>query len=77
MKTIEEINIETSLEIKDFFTLFELQLPLNEEEKYSLHEYYKMYNTFLDSEVNPKDAWLAIKNIFIIKNQQIKERIYK
>ena len=75
MKTIEELDIDTPLLLEEFLLLFS-HLPLTDEEKRELNEvYFKMYITFLEAETSPKDSWLATKNIFIIKNQQIAERV--
>jgi len=74
MKTWEEINVDEVLPFEDFFTLF-INLPLNEEEKNELFSYHQIYTKFVEAEVSPKDAWIATRNIFAIKNQQIAERI--
>lgn len=74
MKTWEKINVEKKLSLEDFLTLFS-KLPLLPEEKEELPNYHVIYETFLLSEVSPKDAWIATRNIFAIKNQQIAERI--
>jgi hypothetical protein len=76
MKTFEEINVEETLNFDDFYVLFH-QLPLNKKEKKSLSEYYQMYTIFIGAEVKPIDAWVAVRNIFAIKNQQIAKRIKK
>ena len=74
MKFFEEIDVKQKLAIEDFNTLFE-QLPLNEEEKNSLDEYYKMYELFLQSDIDTERAWITVRNIFAIKNQQIADRM--
>jgi len=74
MKTWEEINIKEPLCSNDFNTLFN-NLPLNKKEIKELDNYYAMYITFIQNEVNPEIAWLAIRNMFIIKNQQLHDRI--
>ena len=74
MKTWEEINVEEKLSLEDFLTLFS-KAPLLPEEKDTLLDYHIIYETFLLGEVNPKDAWIATRNIFVIKNIQIRERI--
>ena len=74
MKTIEEINIETKMSEDDFKVLFS-NLPLNEEEQASLTEYYQIYAAFINASVSPQDSWIATRNIFIMKNQQLKDRI--
>jgi hypothetical protein len=74
MKTIEEINIKNKMSEDDFKVLFS-NLPLNEEEQASLTEYYQMYTTFITADVTPNDSWLATRNIFFMKNQQLKDRI--
>lgn len=74
MKTLNEINVEQKLSLEDFCTLF-MQLPLNENEINELSNYYKMYELFISSNVFPKDSWVAIRNMYIIKNQQILDRI--
>jgi len=75
MKTIKEINVYERLTQEEFCTLFST-IPLLENEKEELKLfYYDMYCTFLDSEVKPDQAWLATKNVFIVKNPQIGNRI--
>jgi hypothetical protein len=74
-KKWNEINVEQNLCIEDFCQLFTEKLPLNEEEKLSLNGYYMIYETFIDADVKPIDAWIATRNLFGIKNQQIKERL--
>lgn len=74
MKTWEEINVDEILPFEDFFTLFG-QLPLTEEEKTDLAGYHQIYEAFVNAEVKPKDAWIAVRNIFVVKNKQIGERI--
>jgi len=77
MKTWDEINVCEKLSLEDFLVLFE-HLPLTKEEKSELNEsYYPMYKSFLDAEVEPKESWIAIRNIFVIKNKQIARRLEK
>jgi len=67
MKSIEEINVNEKLSSDDFLTLFK-QVELNVEEQEELKtDYYKMYELFLDSNVSPVSAWVAVRNIFIVK----------
>lgn len=74
MKTWEEIDVNQVLSFEDFFTLFK-KLPLTEEESAEIIDYYKIYATFLEANVLPEIAWISTRNIFIIKNQQIADRI--
>lgn len=74
MKTWEEIDVKEVLTLEEFETLFS-KLPLNEEEIKELHQYYKMYTLFINSDIDPEKAWVTIRNIFAIKNQQIAERL--
>jgi hypothetical protein len=75
MKTWNDINVKEFLSLDDFFTLFD-KLPLNEEEKTEICQfYYPMYQKFIECEVKTEDAWIAVRNIFAFKNQQIVERI--
>ena len=75
MKTIEEIDVVNEhLNFEDFSTLFK-DLPLTKEERLELVDYFKMYKTFLGSGVNPENSWVATKNLYVIKNPQISERI--
>ena len=74
MKTWDEINVDEVLPFEDFFTLFN-QLPLNEQEKESLAGYYGIYDSFINAEVKPRDAWIAVRNIFAVKERHIAERI--
>ena len=77
MKTFEEIDVKSPLSVEDFCTLFD-QLPLNEVEKISVKdEYFKMYTTFIQADVKPESSWIAIRNIFIVKNQDIANRVQK
>lgn len=76
MKTWDEINVKEALPFEDFNTLFG-QLPLNEEEIASLLEYYKMYELFVQSGLDPEKSWVTVRNIFAVKNQQIAARIKK
>jgi hypothetical protein len=77
MKTWDEINVYEKLSLEDFLVLF-AHLPLTEEEKSDLNEsYYPMYQSFLDAEVEPRESWIAIRNIFVIKNKQIARRLEK
>jgi hypothetical protein len=74
MKTWEEINVNEILSLEDFLTLFS-KLPLIEEEKLQLEDYHKMYLIFVESGIELENAWITVRNIFAIKNQQIAERI--
>lgn len=74
MKTWEEINVNELLSLEDFLTLFQ-NLPLNEEEKFELEGFHKIYLAFIGAEVKPQDAWIAVRNIFAVKNKQIGDRI--
>ena len=74
-KTIEEIDVYKRITQEEFMTLFS-PIPLLENEKKELELfYYDMYCAFLDSEVKPDQAWLAVKNVFIVKNPQIGTRL--
>ena len=74
MKTISEINPKLQMSKEDFIVLF-LHLPLVADEKARLEsDYFKMYQTFLENETEPIDAWLATRNIFLMKEQQIGAR---
>jgi hypothetical protein len=75
MKTREEIDVKEILSLEDFITLFN-HLPLNEQEKQEvISDYYPMYKLFIESEVKAEDSWLAIRNLYVMKNQQIAKRI--
>lgn len=74
MKTFEEIDVKEILPFDDFSTLFG-QLPLNEEEIAMLMDYYKMYDMFVKSGLDPEKSWITVRNIFAVKNQQIAARI--
>ena len=74
MKTWDEIDVNEKLSLEEFCTLFS-NLPLNEEEIKELPNYHEIYESFITSEVQPVDAWIAVRNIFAIKNQQVGERI--
>ena len=75
---MNHINPEKALSKKHFCELFD-QLPLNDEEQEQIKtEYWGVYKIFLSqNDVDPQTAWLATKNIFIIKEPQIGERVKK
>jgi len=71
----KKINPLETMAKEDFLTLFK-HLPLNSEEKKKLNnEYWQMYIKFLGSNVEPKIAWEATRNLFILKEPQIKVKI--
>ena len=74
MKPWEEIDVNEKITFEEFYTLFS-KVPLTPEEKNGLYEYYQMYEKFLEVDVNPTDAWIATRNVFVIKNNQIAERL--
>ena len=74
MKPWEEIDVNEKITFEEFYTLFS-KVPLTSEEKNGLYEYYQMYEKFLEVDVNPADAWIATRNVFVIKNNQIAERL--
>ena len=51
---------------EQFLSLF-LHIPLDEEDKNKIKEYYKIYKSFLDSEQTPNTSWICTRNIFAIK----------
>jgi hypothetical protein len=75
-KNWEDIDVEKTLSLEDFNILFS-KVSLTKEEKKGLKDYYMMYESFIKAEVEPIEAWKAIKGIFVIKNPQIRERINK
>jgi hypothetical protein len=75
MKTYDEIDPCEFLALEDFKNLFS-PLPLLDSEISELSiGYYPMYTKFIEVGVSPKDSWLAVRNIFIVKNDQIGLRI--
>ena len=76
MNTIDKIDVTTSLDNEDFVSLFTEQLKLTPEETQKLSDvYYAFYVQFITSGVSPKDAWIAIKNLFISQETQVGERM--
>ena len=73
MKTWEEIDVNEKIAFEEFYTLFS-KVPLTQEEKDGLYEYYQMYEKFIEADVKPADAWVAVRNVFVIKNPQIADR---
>ena len=73
---VRKIDPTQPLSHEDFCHLFE-QVPLNEEERADIKEmYWGIYEVCLANEdVTATDAWLAARNTFIAKENQIKERI--
>ena len=73
-KEWEKVNPLEVMTKSEFLTLFE-HLPLNSEERAKLNmEYWDMYEKFLNSEVTPRVAWEATRNLFVLKEQQIGQR---
>jgi len=69
MKTWEEINVNEPLPIEDFTTLFS-RLPLSDTETHQItEELYPIYQRFLECGVIAEEAWIAVKNIFVLKKQ--------
>jgi hypothetical protein len=77
MKSLDEINVSLPLSIEDFITIFNhIQVPLTPEEKDRVkNEYFQMYTLFLINETVPETAFIAIKNLFALKESQIGARI--
>jgi len=66
-KSFDDIDVTKPMLFDDFWILFS-HLPLTDEEKISLKtEYFVMYELFLNNNVAPETAWLAIRNIFVMK----------
>ncbi|MDD5649053.1 MAG: hypothetical protein PHF86_01360 [Candidatus Nanoarchaeia archaeon] len=77
MKKFDDIDIKIPLIQEDFFTIFNSQLPLNEEEKERIKtNYFDMYNLFLKEGANPEESFAAIRILFLSQEQQIKYRIH-
>ena len=75
MKTIEQIDVSKLIERNDFLILFTSQLDMTEDEIEKLKiVYYPTYTTFVTSGVPHKEAWVAIRNLFISQETQIGER---
>ncbi len=67
---IDQINIEAKISLDEFKLLFS-PLNLNDDILDRLDEYYKMYELFIDSSVNPKTSWLSVRNIWIVKHKDL------
>ena len=75
MNTIDKIDVSKLIERKDFEILFTSQLKLTEEEIEKINNvYYPTYTTFVTNDVSHKEAWVAIRNLFIAQETQIGER---
>lgn len=73
-KKWREINPLEKMNQDEFLTLFS-HLPLKPEEIIRLEtEYWGMYEKFLDTNVDPKTSWLAVRNVFCLKEPQIAQR---
>jgi hypothetical protein len=76
MRTLEQIDITKAIDKEEFCMIFEMQLPLNNEEKMKLrNEYFSFYALCVTSGVEPAMAFEATKNLFYSQETQIKERI--
>ena len=74
-KRWESIDPTRLMNKEDFMFLYN-HLPLNDSEKSALEtEYFPAYEKFIEAGVDPKTSWLATRNLFINKNQQIGNRI--
>lgn len=75
MNAIDKINVSKLIEREDFKILFTSQLKLTEEEIEKISNvYYPTYTTFVTNDVPYKEAWVAIRNLFIAQETQIGER---
>ena len=75
MNTIEQIDVSKLIEKEDFISLFTSQLNMKADEIEKLSNvYYPTYVTFITNEVPYKEAWVAIRNLFISQETQIGER---
>ena len=73
-KKWREINPLEKMNQNEFLILFS-HLPLKPEETIRLKtEYWGMYEKFLEIDVDPKTSWLAVRNIFSLKEAQIAQR---
>lgn len=76
MSKLQEIDVAKSMENEEFVALFTEQLDLTEKEIDKIKNvYYAFYVKFISSGVQPEEAWLAIKNLFISQEPQIGERM--
>jgi len=76
-KSIEEIDVYKELSPEDFLLLFE-QVPLLDTEVQELNEFYfPFYKKMLECNVIPETAWVATRNVFIVKNSEISKRYIK
>jgi hypothetical protein len=77
MKSLEKINVQLPLSIEDFIAIFDhIQVPLTQEEKDRVkNEYFQMYTLFLSNETVPETAFIAVRNLFALKESQIGARI--
>ena len=66
-KSFDDVDVTKPMSFDDFWLLF-YHLPLTDEEKISLKtEYFVMYELFLKNDVAPETAWLAVRNVFVMK----------
>jgi len=73
---MEHIDPKNPMSQEQFCELFE-QLPLTDKERTDVRDiYWPIYKVCLDNpEVPPVEAWLATRNTFIAKEEQIGKRI--
>lgn len=73
---MKHINPKEKMSINHFCELFE-QLPLNDKERQRINTvYWNLYTTFLTTpEIDPLEAWVVTKNVFISQETQIKDRM--
>jgi len=75
---MKNIDPTKRLNQSQFCELFK-QLPLNEKEQRQVKDiYWQLYLVCVNNpDVTAEQAWLATKNVFICKEQQIKDRLDK
>lgn len=66
-RSFDDVDVTKPMLFDDFWILFS-HLPLTDEEKISLKtEYFEIYELFLNNDVAPETAWLATRNMFVMK----------
>jgi hypothetical protein len=77
MNITDIIDVTKPMSWNEFYCLF-AQLHLTVDEEISLkNEWFVIYELFIKNDVVPETAWIATRNMFVIKNQQIAERLKK
>jgi hypothetical protein len=62
-----DLSITNSIMNEEQFLSIFSHIPLDEDDKNKIKDYYKIYEGFINSVIDPNTAWICTRNIFAIK----------